>query len=169
MIARFLDLGEAVLLRKNDTLEKFLTDNVEEKNQSVISHFLRGRTKFSFLLPDGKPGDWFVFNGRDGNDYLVFSVSVRTHVNGDIAYSPVIYMFRLVAEEKNIRPYQYIGFDTAVPINDKEKVRNASAFMRNLMKRISKLNDIRDIYNFLIDKSHKIRWWTEEDLKDSLS
>ena len=166
MIARFLN--EAVLLRKNDSIKKFLNDNVDEKNQSVISHFLKG-TKFSFLLPDGKPGDWFVFNGKNGNDYLVFSVSVRTHVNGDIAYSPVIYIFYLVPEEKNIRPYQYVGFDTAVPETDKEKVRISSAFIRNLMKRISKLNDPRDIYNFLVDKSHKIRWWTEEDLKDSLS
>ena len=167
MIARFLDLDEAVLLRKNDSLKKFLKDTVDEKNQSVISHFLNG-TKFSFSMPDGKPGDWFVFNsGR--NSYLVFSVSVRTHVNGDNAYSPVIYIFHLLPEEKNIRPYQYIGFDTAIPDTDKEKVRIGSAFIRNLMKRILKIGDPRDIYNFLVDKSHKIRWWTEEDLKDSLS
>ena len=142
MIAKFITEGFAA--RKNTDMDRKLASSIKNR----ISAVLLQSERFSFDLPDEKPGNWFFLPG-DGEiaGYLVFSYSIYDTVWKETEVAVSVYIIEKDFDSSMQDSIAFSAVDmrnkTEAEIEKINKTRSEAA--RNIVKKASVASSIEDI------------------------
>ena len=134
MIAKFLN--ESIVPRNNDM----------ELLDTINKYFERSGTRMTpanLNLSDGKPGNWFVRTDDDGKpDIIVYSGSRGNAFGGKVD-------FIVVAERDDSNATGYTFGDYISPETYGSLTRKRSAYVRNIVRTMGKIERYMAIYKFV--------------------
>ena len=135
MIAKFIDMNESILLKKNTTLKNFVDSTFSDHVvcNSTLKYIADSASWASSDLSDGKPGEWCIMDGENGHKYLFISYRQSTKENGITKYMNMISIFDFLDDGSAVFHNAGFGFPSMVSKKDKEKAIRAAMFVRKLM------------------------------------
>ena len=155
MIAKFMTEGFAA--RKNTEMDRKLSLIVK----NALFRILLPKEKFSFNLPDGKPGNWFFLPDKEeGIGYLVFSYSIHDKVWKETEVAASVYTIEGTNEPFVRDTIAFSVVDkrnkTEAELKKFDRIRSEKA--RSIVKKASMASCIEDVVKvFTLERKKRAR------------